>query len=368
MSAKLEHKLIKNAVNGDSKAFEKLILPYEKKVYNIAMQMFKNEQDAYDAAQEVLIKVYNNLDKFKFESAFSTWLHRLAMNTCIDEYRKRKRHLEHTTTMEVKVGLDDESITRQFVDHSLTPEQEALQNETVMEVRNAMDQLKEDQKLPVKASKIMKGGEMMECIKAREWIHQHMDKSLDHSNEVLLMAHIEDCDVCRKDYEILMSIHQVLQSTDEVDLPSDFHERLMKKIERPKKRQNIVFLKQLNIAAVIVFVLVFSLIGLNNLNQEKNMSNDEVSEEMLSMSALSDDSGDVGVAMEATESEDASLSRASNENERSQKATSDSLLQEVDHLYGNDLFGVPYDKGWVIVMVGGILILGLLIGYIKLKF
>lgn len=210
---------------------------------------------------------------------------------------------------------------------------------------------------------------MMECIKAREWIHQHMDKSLDHSNEVLLMAHIEDCDVCRKDYEILMSIHQVLQSTDEVDLPSDFHERLMKKIEkRPKKRQNIVFLKQLNIAAVIVFVLVFSLIGLNNLNQEKNMSNDEVSEEMLSMSAVSEDSGDVGVAMEATESEDASLSRASNENERSQKATSDSLLQEVDHLYGNDLFGIPYDKGWIIVMVGGILILGLLIGYIKLKF
>lgn len=147
MSDKSEHKLIKNAVNGDSKAFEKLILPYEKKVYNIAMQMFKNEQDAYDASQEVLIKVYNNLDKFKFESAFSTWLHRLAMNTCIDEYRKRKRHMEHTTTMEVRVSSDEESITRQFVDHNLTPEQEVLQKETVSEVRHAMDQLKEDQKI-----------------------------------------------------------------------------------------------------------------------------------------------------------------------------------------------------------------------------
>jgi len=147
VSDKSEQKLIKNAVNGDSKAFEKLILPYEKKVYNIALQMFKNEQDAYDAAQEVLIKVYNNLDKFKFESAFSTWLHRLAMNTCIDEYRKRKRHMEHTTPIEIRVGAEDDHIPRQLIDHKLTPEQEVLQNETVMEVRNAMDQLKEDQKI-----------------------------------------------------------------------------------------------------------------------------------------------------------------------------------------------------------------------------
>ena len=209
---------------------------------------------------------------------------------------------------------------------------------------------------------------MMECIKAREWIHLHMDRSLDHSNEALLMAHIEDCDICRRDYEILMSIHQVLQSTDEVDLPSDFHETLMKSIKkRPKKRQNILFLKQLNIAAVIVFVLVFGLIGINNLNQNKSFNNDEVSEEMLSMSAITEENSEMNVAMDATEFEDASLSRASNENERSQKATSDSLLLEVDHQYGNDLLGVRYDEGWIIVMVGGILIIGLLIGYIKLK-
>lgn len=208
----------------------------------------------------------------------------------------------------------------------------------------------------------------MECIKAREWMHLHMDNSLDHSNEALLMAHIEDCEVCRRDYEILMSIHQVLQSTDEVDLPSGFHETLMKNIKkRPKMRQNYQFIKQLNIAAVVVFVLVFSLIGLNNLNQNKSSNNDEVSEEMFSMSAITEESDEIDVAMEAAEFEDASLSRASNENERSQKATSESLLQEAEDQYGNDVLGVRYDEGWMIVMVGGILIIGLLIGYIKLK-
>jgi len=209
----------------------------------------------------------------------------------------------------------------------------------------------------------------MACNKAQEWIHLHIDRNLDSSNEALLMAHLEVCDACNKDYEILMSIHQVLHSTDEVDLPSDFHESLMNKIEKsPKKRRNILFIKQLNVAAVIVFVLVFSLIGINNLNQNKGTGDDENLEEMLSMSAISEESSEIEIAMDATEFEDASLSRASNENERSQKATSDSLLEEIDPSYGNDIFGLPYDQGWMVVMVGGIFIIGLLIGYIKLKF
>ncbi len=146
MSNELEYKLIKKAVKGDALAFEQLILPYEKKVYNIALQMFKNEHDAYDAAQEVLIKIYKNLDKFKFESAFGTWLHRLTMNTCIDEYRKRKRHVTHTTSMD-QTASDDEVPIRQFEDKKPTPEQQVLKNEVVNEVHSAMDMMKEEQKL-----------------------------------------------------------------------------------------------------------------------------------------------------------------------------------------------------------------------------
>ena len=146
MSNDLENKLIKRAQTGDQAAFESLIIPYEQKVYNIALQMFKNEHDAYDAAQEVLIKVYRNLDKFKFESAFSTWLHRLAMNTCIDEYRKRKRHLTHTTSMDDGTEDEDKPV-RQFADSRNTPEEEVLRQEQIHEVRRALDALKEDQKM-----------------------------------------------------------------------------------------------------------------------------------------------------------------------------------------------------------------------------
>lgn len=146
MDQAFEHKLIKQAVAGDSAAFESLIMPYEKKIYNIALQMFKNEQDAYDGAQEVLIKVYKNLGKFKFESSFSTWLHRLAMNTCIDEYRKRKRHMTHTTSIEQDDGRDDRPVM-QLEDHRPTPEQQILKNEKVQEVRDGLAQMKEEQRM-----------------------------------------------------------------------------------------------------------------------------------------------------------------------------------------------------------------------------
>jgi len=146
MQKTLEYQLIKKAIKGDHQAFEQLIQPYESKVYNIALQMFKNREDAYDGAQEVLIKVYRNLNKFKFESAFSTWLHRLAVNTCIDDYRKRQRHREHMTSMEIK-DQNKETWLRELPDPRKTPEESVLQQETVTEVHQALSQLKDQQKL-----------------------------------------------------------------------------------------------------------------------------------------------------------------------------------------------------------------------------
>lgn len=147
MTNDIETKLIKKAIKGNSLAFEKLIIPYEKKVYNIALRMFKNEADAYDASQEVFIKIYKNLNKFQFKSAFSTWLHRIAMNTCIDEYRKRKRHIDHTTSMEQTLKNDASTPTRQFEDKSMTIDEKLIQKEVVIEVQEAISFLKEEQKL-----------------------------------------------------------------------------------------------------------------------------------------------------------------------------------------------------------------------------
>lgn len=142
-----EEKLIKMAVKGDVNAFEKIVYTYEKKIYNIAYNMFTNEQDAYDATQEVFIKLYRNIHSFKFDSSFATWLHRIAVNTCIDEYRKKKKHIYQTAySLDEPIENEDSAVVREIKDQSKTPEDKIIQNETIEDVRKAISQLKEEYK------------------------------------------------------------------------------------------------------------------------------------------------------------------------------------------------------------------------------
>lgn len=141
----METKIIKKAAKGDKDAFEKLIIKYEKRVYNIAYQMFGNEHDAMDVAQDVFIKVYQSLHKFNNKSAFSTWLHRITVNTCIDAHRKRKKDKQVESIDETREN-DDGVLTKQYVDKGLTPEEAAIKKENIMMVREAIDSLKEDHK------------------------------------------------------------------------------------------------------------------------------------------------------------------------------------------------------------------------------
>lgn len=82
--------LVSRAKNGDMQAFEQLLLQHEKIVFNIVLRMMGPGEDVKDLSQEVFLKVYRNLSKFDEKSAFSTWIYRIAVNTCIDEMRRRK--------------------------------------------------------------------------------------------------------------------------------------------------------------------------------------------------------------------------------------------------------------------------------------
>ena len=81
---KRDNALIKATLSGDSKAFSRLILPYQKRVKALGMSFFKNEADTEDFMQEVFIKAYTNLPRFRGESAFSTWLTSIAYNTAVN--------------------------------------------------------------------------------------------------------------------------------------------------------------------------------------------------------------------------------------------------------------------------------------------
>lgn len=86
--------LLQRIKEGDKKAFDEIVSLYEKTVYRICHRFFYNEEDAIDATQDVFIKVYRNIDKFERRSSFSTWLYRIAANTCFTISEKKKKEKE----------------------------------------------------------------------------------------------------------------------------------------------------------------------------------------------------------------------------------------------------------------------------------
>lgn len=82
---------IDSILNGDANAFAVLVDRYKDLVYTLALRMMKHTEEAEEAAQDTFIKVYKSLDKFKGESKFSTWIYRVAYNTCLDRLKKNKR-------------------------------------------------------------------------------------------------------------------------------------------------------------------------------------------------------------------------------------------------------------------------------------
>jgi RNA polymerase sigma-70 factor (ECF subfamily) len=81
--------LISRAAGGDGSAFQALVERHRSMVYRVAYQFAGNHHDAEDIAQEVFIKVYRSLDRFRQDSQLSSWLYRIVMNACIDH---RRRH------------------------------------------------------------------------------------------------------------------------------------------------------------------------------------------------------------------------------------------------------------------------------------
>ena len=81
--------LVSRAASGDSTAFQALVERHRSMVYRVAYQFAGNHHDAEDIAQEVFIKVYRSLDRFRQDAQLTSWLYRIVMNACIDHRRRQ---------------------------------------------------------------------------------------------------------------------------------------------------------------------------------------------------------------------------------------------------------------------------------------
>lgn len=80
---------VSQVLSGDKQAYAHIIHKYKNPLYATILRMTRNPQDAQDLVQEAFIKIYHQLDKYEQKGSFSSWLYRVAINHCMDEFRKK---------------------------------------------------------------------------------------------------------------------------------------------------------------------------------------------------------------------------------------------------------------------------------------
>jgi len=148
-SASEDAELIKAFQAGKKAAFDELVLSHKDKVFNLCYWFVGDYQDANDLAQDVFFKAFKALKNFRFESAFSTWIYRIAVNTCKNrlksfQYRLKKKfvHLNNTAAAKNNPGVE-------IADESSSPEIELGRKEKSRLIQTAINSLSAEKKAVV---------------------------------------------------------------------------------------------------------------------------------------------------------------------------------------------------------------------------
>ena len=131
--------LVERARNGEMAAFRDLVERYQKKIYFLALDLTGNHHDAEDLSQEVFIKAYRSISGFRGDAKFGSWLYRIAVNTNINQHRKKAfTALKPQESLEDMHQDQDEVIG---VHQPIHPEEQANAGLIQKHIERAMDRL-----------------------------------------------------------------------------------------------------------------------------------------------------------------------------------------------------------------------------------
>lgn len=137
-NAKNDFGLVNRAKDGDQKAYADLMQRYKDSIYFMALKMVNNKDDAMDLTVETFGKAFENLEKYKPDFAFSTWLFRIATNNCIDFIRKKRISLVSIDSLSDDGG-DERPL--QIKSDTLNPEEESIKKQQSKELKEIVDKL-----------------------------------------------------------------------------------------------------------------------------------------------------------------------------------------------------------------------------------
>jgi RNA polymerase sigma-70 factor (ECF subfamily) len=133
--------LVRRAQRGERGAFDLLVLRYQHKVVKLVARLLRDPAEAEDVAQEAFVKAYRALGSFRGDSAFYTWLYRIAVNTARNTMASRQRR---PLDYEADLSESEQSVVESRMRHGDTPEAVALTDEIHRTVNDAIGALPED--------------------------------------------------------------------------------------------------------------------------------------------------------------------------------------------------------------------------------
>ena len=141
-----DQQLVERVQKGDKKAFDLLVMKYQQRIVNLVSRFVRNPADALDVTQDAFIKAYRALPNFRGESAFYTWMYRIAVNTA-------KNHLAVQSRRPLDAEQDISEIEQFEGDNALkeyaTPEHLILRDEIQATVIKAIEELPEDLRIAI---------------------------------------------------------------------------------------------------------------------------------------------------------------------------------------------------------------------------
>jgi RNA polymerase sigma-70 factor (ECF subfamily) len=142
-----EADLIRAAQAGDGTAFERLVRHHDHAVLRLAFNLLRSHEDARDVYQETFMRVYRNLDSFRFDCSFSTWLYRIVSNLCLDQLRKRKVRKEESAIKPTADGSMDRLATVAEERAAVDPQRRYLSSELSERITAALKGLSTRERL-----------------------------------------------------------------------------------------------------------------------------------------------------------------------------------------------------------------------------